>query len=466
MSGLYDQFLRGVILPLGDWYRQIPIGKTLDFLEESQWWPADRLVEFRHQKLQAIIAQAYEHVPYYREVMDARRLKPGDIRKADDLPKLPLLTRQILRDVPRERFLNQAMPAKHMSMGRTGGTTGEPLVFYISRTSRAYDRATLYRFYRWCGGDRGALLFTVWAQLIVASRKDDLLRRLKRRYLTNEWILDAFAMTPEAMRQFVQAMCRLRPKMLRGYTSALTELARFVVREGLETPPLAAMTTTAEPILPEQREVLERAFRTKLYDQYGCAEVNGVSFECEQRDGLHIASEHVIVEVVDDGGCPLPPGRVGRVVLTHLDNEAMPFIRYATGDMSALRSGECPCGRQLPLMEPVRGRTLDMIIGLNGQYVYGAFFIHLQNELGWTQSLPVHEFQVVQTSADRLEYRLVSGRPPTPEELQVFIQRTQDYLGPMQIDYRQVERVDRTRSGKLRYTIRQWNPEPSTASTG
>lgn len=458
MSSPYDRLLRSVILPFGDWYRQIPIGKALDLLEESQWWPASRLREYRDRKLRALIAQAYEHVPYYRQVMDGRGLKPADVQTAEDLPKLPLLTRQVLREVSRDRFLNQAMPAGEMSRGRTGGTTGEPLVFYISRTSRAFDRATLYRFYRWCGGDRGELLFTVWAQLIVASRWADLMRRWKRRYITREWILDAFAMTPESMRKFVEAMRRHRPKMLRGYTSALAELARFVSQEGLQTPALRAITTTAEPILPEQREILERAFRAPLYDQYGCAEVNGVAFECERRDGLHIACEHAIVEVVDQNGQPVPPGQNGRLLLTHLDNEAMPFIRYETGDLGALRSGMCPCGRPLPLMEPVHGRTLDMIYGLNGQSVYGAFFIHLQNELGWTQDLPIHEFQVVQKAADRLEYRLVSGRPPTAEELKLFIQRTQDYLGPMQIDYRQVERVDRTRSGKLRYTICEWNP--------
>lgn len=458
MSNLYTRFLRGVALPLGDWMRGVPIGQAMRVLNEAQWWPAEKVKAYQAEKLRRLVRSSFENIAYVRDMMQGRGLKPEDIQSADDLVKLPLLTKQIIRENYPERITHRGIPESKLFTMRTGGSTGEPVFFKLSRATRAWDRASYYRYVQWCGSDRAEVMMTVWGQLVVADRHSRLVWYLKRRFITREFLLDAFTMTPATMRQFADLMHRLRPAVLRGYTSALVDFGRFVEQERIAVPPLKALSTTAEQILPEQREFLERVFSARLFDQYGCAEVGGAAYECESHSGLHVAAEHCIIEIVDEDGRPMPPGVPGMVALTNLDNEATPFIRYLNGDMAATIAGPCPCGRGLPLMSSVTGRTSDMIYGVNGTRAHGEFFTHLLNELGLTEGLPVREFQVVQTHKDRLQFKVVSDRPASEQERQQVVRRIRDYLGDMVVEYEQVERIDRTGSGKRRFTLRLWNP--------
>jgi len=458
MSSIYGGILRGVILPIGDWVRGVPIGQVLDFLETSQWWTPAELRKLQNRKLAELVRTAYETTGYYRRMMDAARLKPSDFLTVDDLAKLPLLTKKVIRDQYPAELINRTIPKRHLVTHRTGGSTGEPLFFSISRQGRAFDRASYYRFLRWCGGGRGETLFTVWGQLVVAESRFRFVDVLKRRLITRSRSMDAFRMTPETMTEFMSELTRKRATILRGYTSALVELSRFVEGRGCACPDLKAVATTAEQVLPEQRRLMERVFGVPVFDQYGCGETGGIAYECPQHSGLHIAAEHCIVEIVDDEGNPLPPGRTGRVALTNLDNEATPFIRYLNGDEAALLTESCPCGRGLPLMSSVAGRTSDMIHGVNGNRAHGEFFTHLVHELGWTERLGVREFQVVQTHKDRLRFRVVSASPPSKEEWARLTRQIKDYLGEMDVDCQEVEKIDRSRSGKLRFTVREWDP--------
>jgi phenylacetate-CoA ligase len=459
MPDLYGRVLRNLLLPLGDRLRGIPIGQTLELLENSQYWDRGRLEAYRDAKLRLLVDTAWRRVPHYRDQMHSLGVAPGDIQTASDLHKLPVLTRSMLRSKPIEVFCNSTARTSKMSTVRTGGSTGEPLTFRVSKACRAFDRATLYRLYRWCGIDRGDPVFSVWGNLPAGSAWQSRLQSVKRRYISRIRSLDAFQMNAASQRRFIAQVHRGGTMVLRGYTSALVSLAQFAEENGCEFPHPIALVTTAEPLFPRQRQLLSRAFGAPVHDQYGCAEVNGVAMQCEQQDGMHIAEEHVVVEILDDNDQPVPPGVAGRIVLTNLDNEVMPFIRYDSGDIGALRATSCPCGRSLALMEPVQGRAVDMIHGLSGNKVYGTFFYHVLNELGWFEQLTLFEFQVIQTAADKLVVLLVSGRPPQENELRGFIERVQESLGPMDIQLRQMAALQRSRAGKLRYTVRQWHTE-------
>jgi phenylacetate-CoA ligase len=459
MSDAYAWFLRAAVLPVGDALRRVPIGAVLRVLSETQWRTPAEIRAFQSEKLQRLVESAHAHVPYVREMMAARGLSPRDIRCADDLCKLPLMDKRIIRENWPERITHRGLPESHSLVMRTGGSTGEPLFFRISRASRAWDRASYYRCLAWCGVERAELVMTVWGRLIVAGRTPRVLRSAKERFVTRERILDAFTMNPESMRAFVRQMRRLGARLLRGYTSALVDLGRFVERERLPLPPLAALGTTAEQVLPEQRRFLERVFGAPLFDQYGCAEVGGAAYECAHHAGLHVAAEHCVIEIVDDAGAPLPPGRVGRIALTNLDNEVTPFLRYTNDDMAALLPEPCPCGRGLPLLSPVTGRVSDMIYGVNGNRVHGEFFTHLLHELGWTESLPVREFQVEQSAADRLVFRVVSERAPSVAQRERLLLAIRHHLGEMNVEYEQLASLPRSGSGKRRFTLRTWDPE-------
>jgi phenylacetate-CoA ligase len=464
MGSLYGALLRNVLLPAGDALRGVPLGAALAELEETQWWDRDRLAALADRKLRELIRHCYDRMPAYQRLLRERGLGPDDVRTMRDLPRLPLMTKDFLRAAFPAGILDPSLPAKDRYVHRTGGSTGEPMFFYLSRRARATDRAGFYRHLRWVGSERGEPLFSVWGDMVVATWKTRHARAMKLRLITRNHVLDAFEMTPQTMDEFLARMERRRPTILRGYTTALVELARHVEAQGRRLPPLKAVLTTAEQNLPWQRALLERAFGAPVFDEYGCGEVQGVAYECAAHTGLHVALEHAIVEIVDEDGRPRPPGSPGRVALTSLDNLAMPFIRYVNGDEAALLPDPCPCGRGLPLMSPVQGRTADMIYGLNGQRAHGEFFTHLIHEVGWTEGLPVAEFQVVQPDRESLRFDLAAARMPPASEIERVRRRIQDYLGPMRVDFRHVEHVDRGRSGKRRFTLRLWNPDDTGAT--
>lgn len=455
---LYGGFLRNVVLPIGDRWRGVPIGKALSFLEESQWWPPDKIRELQNAKLRKLIESSYAHVPYYRELLDSRGLKPSDIQSVDDLTKLPLLTQDEIRKHCDHGLIHQGIPAKDRTMLYTSGSTGEPKRLYLSKTDRAYGRAAYYRFLRWCGVDRGEKLFTVWGQHIVSKKWDRWLTELKIRFVTREQVVNAWTIRPKTMEGLVNKMKKSRAVVLRGYPASLVTLATYIEEQGVDIPPFAAVTTTAEPVYDAQRCLLEKVFRAPVFDQYGCGEANGLACECSHHTGLHIAQERCIVEVVNEAGERLPPGESGMLALTNLDNEVFPFIRYLCGDEAALLPDPCPCGRGLPLMTHVDGRSFDVIYGLNGRKVWGAFFIVLLMDMGWTHRLRIREFQFTQTSADHLRFDLVSKTPPSPSELEDMIRRVREHFGPMEVEYHQVDKIDRGRSDKLRYLRRTWDP--------
>jgi phenylacetate-CoA ligase len=456
MRDPYGVIVKNLLLPIGDRLRGISIGQTLSFLEGSQRWDRGRLEAYRDSKLRLIIDTAYHHVPYYRDAMRNVGVTSEDIKTPKDLSKLPVLTRSTLRRRPIETFCNSTVDVARTGSVRTGGSTGEPLTFHVSKASRAFDRATHFRLYRWCGIERGDRVFLVWGNPTPVNNLKSRANEMKRRYISRTRVLDAFQMNPETQARFLADMRHGGKMVLSGYTSALVNLAHFARESGFELPRPRALVTTAEPVYPEQRHVLSRAFCAPVHDQYGCAEVNGVAMQCEELDGLHISEEHVVVEILDQNDQPVPPGVEGRIVLTNLDNEVMPFIRYDSGDIGSLRSTLCACGRTLSLMEPVRGRMVDVIQGLNGNSVYGTFFFHVLSQSGWFEALPLSEFQVVQIAADRLNVSLVSGRYPRESERRQFVDRVQAYLGPMDIEIHRVEALRRSPGGKLRYTIRQW----------
>jgi phenylacetate-CoA ligase len=464
MLSWYGALLRHALLPAGDALRGVPLGAAIAELERSQWRSRAELMDAADTKLRALVAHCHARMPAYRALLDDHGIAPAAIRGHRDLARLPLMTKTFLRAHFPDGLLDPALPRVDRYVHRTGGSTGEPMFFYLSRRARATDRAGFYRHLRWVGSERGELLFSVWGDMVVATQRARWARTLKSRLITRNVVLDAFEMTPATMDGFLALMRRRRPAVLRGYTTALVELARHADAHAIAVSGLRAVLTTAEQILPWQRELLERVFGAPVFDEYGCGEVQGVAYECAAHTGLHVALEHAIVEIVDEAGCPKPPGEVGRVALTGLDNLAMPFIRYVNGDEAALLPEPCPCGRGLPLMSPVQGRTADMIYGVNGQRAHGEFFTHLIHEIGWTDGLPITEFQVVQASRDTLRFDLAAGAMPPATEMERVTRRIQDYLGPMQVEFRHVAHVDRGRSGKRRFTLRLWNPEETAVA--
>ena len=427
-----------------------------DFLEESQWWPEEKLKEYQDGKLRNLINHAYKNVPYYREVFDRHGIGPQDIRSSDDLVKVPILTKDIIRKNFPDRITAALNGNGKDGIWTTGGSTGEPLKFYADIKSSSIAWAAFFRFCRWTGYNWGDSIAVFWRAPAKGNNTShwhhSLLDWLQKTKVPNLSCFDASRMGEEQLAEYVLTLSTLKPVILRGYVSALTHLAEYYSRVGVECIRPEAIITTAEMLNPNDRRLLRRQFGADVFDQYGSAECMGVGFECREHKGLHLTTEHCVVEFIDEKGGRVETDEKGKMLVTDLDNYDMPFIRYMNGDEGSYRSEECACGRSLPLLNFIDGRSMDMIIGINGNSAHGLFFVTLLQELGWFEKYGIQDFEIVQKKSGQIECNFVCrGRPDTLAAAD-FIKLCRNHLGEMHIGVNFVDQILPCPSGKRRYT--------------
>ncbi len=206
--------------------------------------------------------------------------------------------------------------------------------------------------------------------------------------------------------------------------------------------PVGAITTTAEPLMQEHRNIFKEVFLADTFDQYGCGEIGGIAFECDHHQGLHVTEERVYIEVNDNS----------EIIVTDLDNYAMPFIRYWNADQVELADSPCSCGRKSLLIKRVMGRTCDYIIGKNGEYLHWAYFWHLFFDSGIAKNNNLQKFQVVQESPDKIEINLICEKI-SDELILVLKQNIQSRIGPVDIVFNYSTNIENTKTGKYRPVI-------------
>lgn len=348
---------RHLICPLHERLIGRPSFRCLRELEHTQWAAPTELRELRRAKLHDLLVHARNCVPFYARRLLDRGVSAAGADPWEVLGNLPLLDKSQITAAGDDILWHEAPGGLHPH--NTGGSTGEPLIFHVDRRRQAYDQAARARTHRWFGvnvGDREAYL---WGSPIEV-RGTDRLKRLRDR-LFNHRLFDAFNMTPQRMDTYLDAMARFKPACLFGYPSSLALLATHAHSKSRSRlmPGLRAVFATGEVCYPHDREAIEDHFDVPVADGYGSREGGFIAHQCPLGE-MHIMAENVIVEIIRDG-LPVPVGETGEIVITHLDAYAMPFIRYRTGDRGRLKPGRCACGRGLPLMDVVQGRTTDFL---------------------------------------------------------------------------------------------------------
>ncbi len=188
---------------------------------------------------------------------------------------------------------------------------------------------------------------------------------------------------------------------------------------------------------------------TSVINRYGCRELGYIASECDSHHGLHIAADHVVVEIVDENGQSCKPGKLGEIVVTDLDNLAFPLIRYKIGDISIISDRTCECGRGLPLLEKVEGRTFDLIVGINGNKVTGSFWTLLRHNIKG-----IKKIQVIQKNEKSIKIKIVGNNDFTSDEAAMIERITKEKLGEgMIVSVETVKDISLTKSGKFRWVI-------------
>jgi len=431
--------------------------KTFRFwkeLDQSQWWSREQLEALQIQRLQKLIEHCFEHSPYYRQLWNSHGLSLRVLQSLAEFGKWPVTSRQVMRDHS-DRIRSTAPGVKVVSKS-TGGSSGAPLRFVIDREANDRRMGAAYRGYAWAGAAPGTRQTHLWG---VTLRNPSHLRRLKEhlysRYLFRRDMLNSFDLSDDCIPQFHERICRFQPDVLVAYTNPLYLFARTIEQHGLSAYRPKAIVVGAEKLHDFQRELLERVFAAPVFETYGSREFTLIGAECERHTGLHLTMENLLVEVVDEDGCPTPVGEEGDVVITDLFNVAMPFVRYATGDRAISGVESCSCGRGLPLLKKVVGRQLDVLVTADGHRLAGEFFPHLLKDYA-----AIRQFQVVQLQSDLVELKLVvdsSWRDDARESLRREVQKSVGKATRLLIN--EVDTIPLTAMGKLRVVVGHTSPQ-------
>jgi len=420
--------------------------KILSEFEQMQWLSASELEAYQDEKLRALIKHCFDNVPFYRKAMDARRLTPSDIVSSKDLPKLPIVTKAIIRD-SREELFARNFKRSQLLWGNTSGTTGMTLDLFYDSFMGKIKNVVDWRHKRWAGVNPRDRIAIMSGRTIVPPQ------RAKPPYWRMNWILNhlyfsSWHLSPENMELYAVRMEKFNPVAFEGYPSSIYIFAKYLLSRNSRLP-LKAVFTTSEPLLPQQRETIEKAFECAVFDFYGMAERVIFAGECERHNGMHINEDFGITELIGPDGDSISVGEIGRIVGTSLYNYGMPLIRYQTSDITGLKNTKCPCGRNFRLMDGIATKDEDIIITEDGRLLPPSMLHYPFYPMD-----RVSEVQFIQEDTKNLRIKLV--RLPTfqAQDAERILREIQARVGGgmnLQIEF--VEQIPRSRSGKLRCVI-------------
>jgi phenylacetate-CoA ligase len=420
------------------------LGKISEYARTERFSAAD-VAAVQAQKLAGLMEHAARHVPYYRQVLGNRA---PDGFSADDLRRLPPLTKQVVRDEARNLVAENA-DRGDLESNSTSGSTGEPLYFYTDKRSSDCRKATAVRNRHWAGIKPGDREMRLWGSPIDNAQARAL-RGIVHSWLTRTRMLSAYDLSDANLRRYFDEMRRFRPRLLVSYPSVLEELVRAAQRLHVEVHRPQAIIVSAETLYPYQRDLFAETFGVQVFNRYGSREVGDIAQECAKHRGLHLNADRILVEIVRDDLTPCAAGETGDVLVTDLDNYGMPLIRYAIGDRATVGSGQpCPCGLGLPLLEGVEGRSLDVVRFPNGSGVGGTY---------WTILLRAHagirQFQVVQEDLEHVTIKYIADAPLS-QDLRDFVERdVAQRAGPdLVLSFEKVNDIPLSAGGKRRLVV-------------
>jgi len=436
-------------MPLHAWMITRRAELYYDELKRSQWLTPAQVRELQERKLRRLVHHAYHHVPYYRQAMDDRGLKPADVQGLADLARLPLLEKAAVRENIYFDLLSDNHDKRRILKVTTSGSTGEPFVCYADQHQLEIRWAATQRGLEWTGyrfGDRQARL---WHQTIGMSWHQILRERLDA-LLSRRVFVPAFELSEARLARAVRRLQRHRPVLVDGYAECFNYLAEYLRDHPAGGFLPKGIVSSAQVLPDESRDTIERAFGARVFDKYGSREFSGIAYECAAHAGHHVVAESYVVEVLREGR-PARPGEVGEVVITDLNNFCMPFLRYRIGDLAvAMDPAEaCPCGRGLPRLGRIEGRIQSMIVGTAGAVVPGSLFPHIFKDYDYA----VRQFQVEQEQPGRIVLKVVKAPRFDARVFDELLERLRQYLGQdMVIDVAFVDEIPLVRTGKRQET--------------
>ncbi len=432
----------GILWPAladGDEARELAIQFQLD---QSQWWPPERLLEMQMRQLQRLMQHAARTTPFYRRrLADYGKNNPKSLT-SHDFRSLPLLTRDDLHRRKRALQSGQIPPGHGAPKSvYTAGSCGAPVEVLQTNVNAVIQDALDLRFHVWHGRDLSAknLTFRAFSSASGLRRSDGWARGFR----TGPSVQASIVRPP---RTLLDVLIAEDPDYLQTLPYTLLELAKLSEETGYYPQKLREVRTFGEPLTPNVRRVCADIWNTPVVETYSAAEVGVIAHQCPQSENLHIQSESVFVEILDgtDQDCAI--GQPGRVVVTDLHNFASPIIRYDTGDI-AERGESCPCGRGLAVLNAVYGRTRNLVAHRNGDRALPEIDASEISAIA-----PVQQFQLHQGLLDQILVRLVVDHVLSKDQESRLENYFNDCFGDVySYDFEYKDRIHRMPNGKYEY---------------
>lgn len=443
---LYTRFIANLVFPIQERLKQHDTVRRKRELEKSQWLSTEQILALQQDKLQAFIRNISATVPYYRQLFSSLGITAADIKTVEDLTQLPFLTKAVIREQFDQLTADTSSGLKRFN---TGGSSGQPLIFMLGNERVSHDVAAKWRATRWWGVDIGDKEIVAWGSPIELGAQDKM--RLLRDALFRSTLIPAFDLTEEKLLAFLAQIRQSRPKMLFGYPSVFHLLAKTAEKHQINMQQLGikVVFVTSERLYPYQRELISQIFNAPVANGYGGRDAGFIAHECPH-GSLHLSAEDIIVEIVSPDGKVLPVGEKGEIVVTHLATSEFPFVRYRTGDIASLGSAPCGCGRGLPVLASVEGRSTDFVVAADGTMMHGLALIYILRDIPGIEA-----FKIIQHSLSETEVQLVWPDGPLPADITSIIQSgLQARLGAeVDININQLNEIAPEASGKYRYVI-------------
>jgi len=415
-------------------------------LIKNQWQPYKDLREEQEKHLRYMIAFCYENVPYYRDLFKSLKLQPKDIKTVGDLEKLPVLTKDIIKQ-HWEEFKPANFHKYKYYKHSTGGSTGVPFTYRVSDSDHFLSGALLYRGWGYGGYELGDKMVFLAGSSLGGGTKSRMNAFIyeKARNLRK---LSSFDMGEDEMREYVKTISSFKPKFIRGYASSIYFFAKWAEKNNIDIYSPNAVFTTSEKLYPNMRTKISEVFGCEVYDGYGLNDGGVTAFECPEQSGLHIDTERSVMEVVDGGDHQIECGE-GRILATSLHNYAMPFIRYTSGDEGSIIDDICGCGRGYPLLKEVVGRSTDVLFTPDGKNIHGWFFLYIF----WDYGKGIKEYQVIQETLKKIIVKIVPEDGFDEKQLDHIREVVNKRSTGWDIEFKYVDTIERTSAGKYKFII-------------
>jgi phenylacetate-CoA ligase len=417
-------------------------------IKRNQWRKTQELEEIQLKKLKSMLRHAYDNVPYYHQLFDAAKFKPEDFKDLEDLRRIPITTKKdIQQNFP--NTLKNGVDLSHQKARFTTGSTGIPLNIIISPEEEIQARWVSYNYpFLECGLKSTDDLVSIWTGGESIRRPSKYAKIIP--YLISDTSIPIF----NDEKKLINALQQIKLDGISTYPSLLTLLCNYDVSE--LNPRL--IFTVGETLTKHCRDTVKRAFNLEIFDIYGSEEFGRMAFECNKHSGLHMITDHNVIEFIDEGGEHVDPGEEGEIIVTGLINRTSPLIRFAIGDVGIPIDEECSCGRAWPLMKSIQGRTDDYLVLPSGRRISLRYLaVPVYEKIIESNVFCISQYQIIQEKRNRIVFKAVKGKKfdaeiliKIKEDLETFFAREEE---DVEVCVQLVDEIPMERTGKRRVLI-------------